>query len=73
MDLSDSPAVEPAVDEPERIFPAQAKKEMFWGYISRELALLERIPGWHVLPNGVIVYSNPHARFLHDASDSFGP
>ena len=40
----------------------------------QRMALLERIPGWHVLPNGVVVvYSNPHARFFHDASDSFGP
>ena len=73
MDLSDSPVMEMAIHGQQRIFLAQAKKEMLWGYISRELALLERIPGWRVLPNGVVVYSNPHARFFHDASDSFGP
>ena len=73
LELSDSPVAELAIPEEQRIFPVQAKKEMLWGYISRELAPLERIPGWHVLPNGVVVHSNPQARFFHDPSDSFGP
>ena len=42
------------------------------GYLSRELALLEGLPGWHVLPNGVVVYSDPQATHLLDASGSFG-
>ena len=50
MDLSDSPVVEPAIPEEQRIFPVLAKKEMLWGHISRELALLERIPGWMFFP-----------------------
>ena len=32
------------------------------GFLSRELGELERSPGWHVLPNGVAVYSQQIAR-----------
>ena len=42
------------------------------GFLSRELQLLTRAPGWHVLPNGVMVYSDPTASHFLDASNQFG-
>ena len=41
------------------------------GYISSELMKLEVIPGWHVLPNGVVVYSDPVAQNYLDPRDNY--
>ena len=43
------------------------------GYISRELVQLETLPGWHVLPNGVVVHSDPVAVNFLDPSGNYGP
>ena len=40
------------------------------GYLSRYVKDLEMTPGWHRLPNGVAVYSDPVAMKLIDPSDS---
>ena len=40
--------------------------------ISRELALLEKVRGWHALPNGIVVHSSPQATHFLDPSLSFG-
>ena len=39
------------------------------GFLRREVQLLTRAPGWHVLPNGVMVYSVATASHFLDASD----
>ena len=41
------------------------------GFLSRELLELERSPGWHVLPNGVAVYSDAVALNYLDPSNNF--
>lgn len=53
------------------IAPARASPELC-GFISRELATLESVPGWHVLPNGIMAHSNPNATRFHDPSSAFG-
>ena len=40
------------------------------GYLSKYAEELELSPGWHRLPNGVIVYSDPVAIRLADARQS---
>ena len=40
------------------------------GYLSRYVKDLEVTPGWHRLPNGVAVYSDPVAMKMIDPSDS---
>ena len=51
----------------------EARIRILKGYLSRELAMLESIPGWHVLPNGIVVHFNPTATHLLDATANFGP
>ena len=41
------------------------------GFLSRELGELERSPGWHVLPNGVVVYSDSVALNFLDPRNNF--
>ncbi|CAK8994567.1 unnamed protein product, partial [Durusdinium trenchii] len=53
------------------IAPARACPELR-GFISRELAMLESVPGWHILPNGIMVHSNPNAMHFHDPRSAFG-
>ena len=53
------------------IAPARACPELR-GFISRELAMLESVPGWHILPNGIMVHSNPNAVYFHDPRSVFG-
>ena len=36
------------------------------GYLSKELKMIEKTPGWHRLPNGVAVYSDSVARHFLD-------
>ena len=69
IELSDSP-----VDGVEKVFPVQAheNRKALRGYISRELSLLEKVPGWHALPNGIVVHSNPTAARFLDPCDCFG-
>ena len=50
----------------------EARIRILKGYLSRELAMLESIPGWHV-PNGIVVHFNPTATHLLDATANFGP
>ena len=56
----------------EQVRPVRGPPRQLHGYISRELGLLERIPGWHALPNGIVVHSKPMASHFHDPSPSFG-
>ena len=53
------------------IAPARACPELR-GFISRELAMLESVPGWHILPNGIMAHSNPNAMHFHDPRSAFG-
>lgn len=62
----------PEMSEPE-IEDALARVCILKGYISRELVQLETLPGWHVLPNGVVVHSDPVALNFLDPSDNYGP
>ncbi|CAK9026497.1 unnamed protein product [Durusdinium trenchii] len=71
MELSDSPVVDVEVDE-NHVFPVREEGQSRQGYISRELALLEKVPGWHALPNGIVVHSSPQATHFLDPSMSFG-
>eukprot|EP00913_Durusdinium_trenchii_P014129 g13262.t1 len=71
MELSDSPVAE--VTDDNRVFPVRREAASLYGFISRELALLERMPGWHALPNGIVVHSSPQATHFLDPSLSFGP
>ena len=41
------------------------------GFLSRELIMMSRSPGWHVLPNGIVAYSDPVATHYLDARDNF--
>ena len=56
----------------EQVRPVRGAPRQLHGYISRELGLLERLPGWHALPNGIVVHSKPMASHFHDPSSSFG-
>ncbi|CAK9073386.1 unnamed protein product [Durusdinium trenchii] len=56
----------------EQVRPVRGAPRQLHGYISRELGLLEGIPGWHALPNGIVVHSKPMASHFHDPSSSFG-
>ena len=40
------------------------------GYLSKYVQEMEMAPGWHRLPNGVAVYSDPVATQLIDPSGS---
>ncbi|CAK9080671.1 unnamed protein product [Durusdinium trenchii] len=71
MELSDSPVVD--VMEDNHVFPVRGEATSLYGFISRELALLEKMPGWHALPNGIVVHSSPQATHFLDPSLSFGP
>ncbi|CAK9042426.1 unnamed protein product, partial [Durusdinium trenchii] len=71
LELSDSPVVDVAEDN--RVFPVRGEATSLYGFISRELALLEKMPGWHALPNGIVVHSSPQATHFVDPSLSFGP
>ena len=71
MELSDSPVVDVEGDE-NHVFPVRGDGHPRHGYISRELALLEKVPGWHALPNGIVVHSSPQATHFLDPSMSFG-
>ena len=42
------------------------------GYLSRELQNLEKSPGWHRLPNGVVVFSDAVACSFLDPRQMFG-
>ena len=54
----------------EYAFPVQARA--LRGYICRERAWLERVPGWRALPNGIVVRSNPQATHFHEPRTSIG-
>ncbi|CAK9062295.1 unnamed protein product [Durusdinium trenchii] len=56
----------------EQVRPVRGAPRQLHAYISRELGLLERLPGWHALPNGIVVHSKPMASHFHDPSSSFG-
>ena len=71
LELSDSPEMEVDADE-NHVFPVRGEGRALHGYISRELALLEKVPGWHALPNGIVVHSSPQATHFLDPSLSFG-
>ena len=62
----------PEMSEPE-VEDLMARVCILKGYISRELVQLETLPGWHVLPNGVVVHSDPVALNFLDPSDNYGP
>ena len=71
MELSDSPVAD--VIEDSHVFPVRGEATSLYGFISRELALLEKMPGWHALPNGIVVHSSPQATHFLDPSMAFGP
>ncbi|CAK9057018.1 unnamed protein product [Durusdinium trenchii] len=41
-----------------------------WIHFQSGTAMLESVPGWHVLPNGIVVHSNPSATHF-DCTASF--
>ena len=47
-----------------------ARAQALQGYLSKYVKELEMTPGWHRLPNGVAVYSDPVATQLVDPSSS---
>ena len=47
-----------------------ARVQVLQGYLSKYVQELEMTPGWHRLPNGVAVYSDPVATQLVDPSGS---
>ena len=71
LELTDSPEMEADAGE-NYVFPVRGEGRALHGYISRELALLEKVPGWHALPNGIVVHSSPQATHFLDPSLSFG-
>lgn len=71
LELSDRAGME-IEDKENHVFPVRGEGRMLFGYISRELALLEKVPGWRALPNGIVVHSSPQATHFLDPSLSFG-
>ena len=71
VELSDGPDMEVEAEE-NHVFPVRGEGRALHGYISRELALLEKVPGWHALPNGIVVHPSPQATHFLDPSLSFG-
>lgn len=59
-------------NEEQHVFPVRGEGRALQGYISRELALLEKVPGWHALPNGTVAHSSPQATHFLGPSFSFG-
>ena len=47
-----------------------ARVQVLQGYLSKYVQELEMTPGWHRLPNGVAVYSDPVATQLVDPAGS---
>ncbi|CAK9116129.1 unnamed protein product, partial [Durusdinium trenchii] len=72
MELTDSP-MEELMEAGQHVFPVRGEGHSLQGFISRELGLLEKVPGWHALPNGIVVHSSPQATHFLDPSMSFGP
>ena len=62
----------PEMSEPE-VEGLTARVCILKGYISRELVQLETLPAWHVLPNGVVLRSDPVALNFLERSENFGP
>ena len=72
MELTDSP-MEELTEAGQHVFPVRGEGHSLQGFISREVGLLEKVPGWHALPNGIVVHSSPQATHFLDPSMSFGP
>ncbi|CAK9065018.1 unnamed protein product, partial [Durusdinium trenchii] len=72
MELTDSP-MEELTEAGQHVFPVRGEGHSLHGFISRELGLLEKVPGWHALPNGIVVHSSLQATHFLDPSMSFGP
>ena len=58
------------VHQQEKDKEEEARIQVLHGYLSKYVQELEMTPGWHRLPNGVAVYSDPVATQLVDPSGS---
>ena len=61
---------EDKVDQEQKSEEEAARVQVLQGYLSKYVQELEMTPGWHRLPNGVAVYSDPVATQLVDPTGS---